>query len=105
MMNNIVDWLLSQMNMSNANDDEYEQVEQGKAGSVFLINVKSYADCKLVLDNYSRGNICVFKLDSFINSDVQGMMNYICGGLYILNGEVSTVGTNVFMVIRRKENS
>lgn len=70
---------------------------------VFFKIVQSYADCKLVLDNYKIGAVCIYSLNPSINPDAQGMVNYICGGISALNGDVSTVGENVFMATVRKE--
>ena len=70
---------------------------------VFFKIVQSYADCKLVLDNYKIGAVCIYSLNPPINPDAQGMVNYICGGISALNGDVSTVGENVFMATVRKE--
>lgn len=69
---------------------------------VFVKIVQSYADCKLVIDNYKPGAVCIYSLDPTMNSDAQGMMNYICGGLYVLDGDVTTIGENVFVATARK---
>lgn len=117
-MNKLMDWLLSQMRLVDT-EDEPEEPEQEAVSiekswlelvyrkrekvaeedsRVFFKVVQSYADCKLVIDNYKLGAVCIYSLDSTMNSDAQGMMNYICGGLYALDGDVGTVGGNVFMV-------
>ena len=69
-MNNITDWILSQMRLGDT-EDEQEEPEQETV--------------------------------SVTNPDAQGMMNYICGGIYALDGDVSSVGENVFMATARKE--
>lgn len=122
-MNNIIDWILSQMRLVDS-EDEQEKTEQEPVlvekswlelvyrkkdkvpeedSRVFFKIVQSYADCKLVLDNYKIGAVCIYSLNPSINPDAQGMVNYICGGIYALNGDVSTVGENVFMATVRKE--
>lgn len=124
-MNNIMDWILSRMCLVET-EDEQEEPEQEtlpfekswlelvhwkkekvleEAGRVFFKMVQSYADCKLVIDNYKLGAVCIYSLDPTINPDAQGMMNYICGGLYALDGDVGTVGENVFMVTEKKEEN
>lgn len=121
-MNKLMDWLLSQMRLVDT-EDEPEEPEQEAVSiekswlelvyrkrekvaeedsRVFFKIVQSYADCKLVIDNYKTGAVCIYSLDSAMNSDAQGMMNYICGGLYVLEGDVSAVGENVFMTTTRK---
>ena len=116
-MNKLMEWLLSQMRLVDT-EDEQEDPEQETVSiekswlelvyrkkekvaeedsRVFFKIVQSYADCKLVIDNYKLGAVCIYSLDSTMNSDAQGMMNYICGGLYALDGDVSVVGENVFM--------
>ena len=122
-MNKIMDWILSQMRLVDT-EDEQEDSEQEtvpiekswlelvhrkkekvleEEGRVYFKNVQTYEDCKLVVDNYKVGAVCIYSLDPTINPDAQGMMNYICGGIYALDGDVSTVGENVFMVTARKE--
>ena len=41
--------------------------------------------------------LCIYRFEPNENPDAQGMMNYICGGVYALEGEVIDVGENVFM--------
>lgn len=121
-MNKIMDWILSQMRLVDT-EDEQEDSEQETVpiekswlelvhrkkekvleedSRVFFKIVQSYADCKQVIDNYKVGAVCIYSLDPTINPDAQGMMNYICGGLYALDGDVSTIGENVFMATVRK---
>ena len=121
-MNKIMDWILSQMRLVDT-EDEQEDSEQETVpiekswlelvhrkkekvleedSRVFFKVVQSYADCKQVIDNYKVGSVCIYSLDPTINPDAQGMMNYICGGLYALDGDVSTIGENVFMATARK---
>ncbi len=122
-MNKIMDWILSQMRLVDT-EDEQEDSEQEtvpiekswlelvhrkkekvleEESRVFFKIVQSYADCKLVIDNYKLGAVCIYSLEPAMNPDAQGMMNYICGGLYALDGDVSTVGENVFMATARKD--
>lgn len=61
-MNNIMDWILSQMWLVDAEEEAAK------------------------------------------NPDAQGMMNFICGGLYALEGDVTVVGENVFMVTAWKNS-
>lgn len=121
-MNKIMDWILSQMRLVDT-EDEQEDSEQETVpiekswlelvhrkkekvleedSRVFFKVVQSYADCKQVIDNYKVGAVCIYSLDPTINPDAQGMKNYICGGLYALDGDVSTIGENVFMATVRK---
>lgn len=124
-MNNIVDWILSQMRLVDTEDEQEEPEQEAvpiekswlelvhrkrekvleEDSRVFFKIVQSYADCKLVIDNYNLGAVCIYSLDPKMNSDAQGMMNYICGGLYALDGDVSTVGENVFMATARNVES
>lgn len=122
-MSKIIDWILAQMRLVDT-EDEHEEPEQEpilfekswlelvhrkkekvpeEDSRVFFKNVQSYADCKLVIDNYELGNVCIYSLNPTINPDAQGMMNYICGGIYALDGDVTTVGENVFIATAIKE--
>lgn len=82
-----MDWILSKMRLVDVDDDS----------RVYFKNVQSYADCKLVIDNYKMGAVCIYSLEPTNNPDAQGMLNYICGGIYALGGDVSTVGESVFI--------
>ena len=120
-MNKIMDWILSQMRLVDT-EDEQEDSEQEtvpiekswlelvhrkkekvleEEGRVYFKNVQTYEDCKLVVDNYKVGAVCIYSLDPTINPDAQGMMNYICGGIYALDGDVMSVGENIFMTITK----
>lgn len=119
MMYNLMDWILSKMKLVEIEDEPEEPEifeepiekswlelinwkkgkEPEKASCVFFKNVQGYADCKLLIDKYKMGAICIYRIDMAINSDAQGMMKYICGGIYALDGEVGIVGENVFMII------
>lgn len=122
-MNRIVDWILSQMRLVDIEDEQEEPEQEAvpvekswlelvhwkkekvpeEDGRVYFKNVQTYADCKQVLDNYKMGAVCIYSLKPAMNPDAQGMMNYICGGLYVLEGDVITVGENVFMATERRE--
>ena len=120
-----MEWLLSKMRLVDT-EDEQEDPEQEAVSiekswlelvyrkkekvaeedsRVFFKSVQSYADCKLVLDNYKTGAVCIYSVDPAMNPDAQGMMNYICGGLYALDGDVRTVGGNVFVTTAGKVES
>lgn len=118
-MINLLDWFLSKMQLVDAEDEqeglEKEAVPIEKSwlelvhwkkdkmleanSRVYFKNIQSYADCKLVIDNYKMGAVCIYRLGPIDNMNAQGMMNYICGGIYALNGDISTVGENVFMIV------
>ena len=94
-----MDWILSRMRLLDM--EEEQEADQ----CVYFKNVHSYADCELVIDNFKRGAICIYSLDPMTNADAQGMMNYICGGLYAWDGDVTKVGENIFMTIYREEEA
>ena len=37
--------------------------------------VQSYKDCKLVIDNYKIGTVCIYSMEPSINPEAQAMMN------------------------------
>ena len=115
-MRKIMDWILAQIRLVDIEEEqgtpEQDEVLAEKSwlelfhikkdkvpeeSRVFFKIVQSYADCKLVIDNYKIGAVCIYSLEPAMNPDAQGMMNYICGGLYALDGDVSTVGENVLI--------
>ena len=124
-MSNMMDWILSKMNLLES-EEEYQEPEpeimatekswlelvykkkekvMEEERRIFFKIVQSYADCKQVIENYRDGAVCVYSLEPSTNPDAQGMMNYICGGLYALDSDVSKVGENVFMTRAKKEDT
>ena len=121
-MINIMDWILSKMRLVDVEDEQMEPEQEAvliekswlelvhwkkdkvleEDGRVYFKNVQTYADCKLVIDNYKMGAVCIYSLEPAMNPEAQGMMNYICGGLYALDGDVSTVGENVFIATMKR---
>lgn len=124
-MINVMDWLLEKMRLVEENEESIEsESEQGtevgkniwtefaywkkdkmleQESRIYFKNVQAYADCKLVINNYKAGAVCIYSLEPDRNSDAQGMMNYICGGVYALEGEVMAVGENVFMTVSKED--
>ena len=82
----------------------YEKYVSGKTreknfrNCLFSKKVNTYEDAKEVLREYKEGAECVIIFDQNENPDSQGMMNYICGGVYALGGCVRDAGGNVFVV-------
>ena len=96
-MINLLDWFLSKMQLVDAEDEqeglEKEAVPIEKSwlelvhwkkdkmleanSRVYFKNIQSYADCKLVIDNYKMGAVCIYRLGPIDNMNAQGMMNYI----------------------------
>lgn len=68
-----------------------------KKRSVFFKNILTYDDGKAVIENYKRGAVCIFLFNQTQNPDAQGMMNYICGGIYALDGTIADLGENVYI--------
>lgn len=66
---------------------------------IFCKKIMSYEDAKEVISKYKLGSECVVHINPMENPDAQGMMNYICGGIYALEGRVTEVGGNVFTVL------
>lgn len=115
-----MDWLLSKMRLVDDDIDEPEEPETDEIFSekswlelihrkkyivtdieerVFFKNVLSYEDCKLIITNCKEGAACIYRIGLVMNTDAQGMMNYICGGVYALGGDVKAVGDNVFVCV------
>ncbi len=121
-MSSIMEWFLGKMKL--VDDEEIEEVpevtvtsekEQGiriflkkterepvKPKQVLVKKVCTYEDGKQVIEAYRLGVICVFLFPAVANSKAQGIMNYICGGIYALRGEVESVGENVFLTVQKE---
>lgn len=63
---------------------------------VFYKKIKSYEDCNLMIDNYKQNVICIYSIGINEETDAKDMMNYICGAVYALDGEIVSAGRNVF---------
>lgn len=119
-MFDFMDWVLSKLRLIDE-DDEVEIVEEsseeiipwlelvGKKKvqdilynkHIFCKKIMSYEDAKEVISKYKLGAECVVCINPMENPDAQGMMNYICGGIYALEGSVGEVGGNVFTVLHK----
>lgn len=102
----ITDWFLDKMNLMEEDEggedileeDVIFRLEKVSNERIFCKNVKSYDDAREVLSEYKSGAECVILFGPGENSDPQGMMNYICGGVFVLEGNVRDGGGNVFIV-------
>lgn len=79
-------------------DRRFEVRNGGAAGGRVMVKlVQEFADCQTVIDEYKSGAFCVFRFE-FATRETQGLMNFICGGIYALDGKVERVGENTYMV-------
>ena len=116
---NGMEWFLEKMKLSDEEEieDIEEDVESDEAGflwyekyvskktqenalnkGIFCKKMTSYEDAKEVIREYKEGAECVIVFNQSENADSQGMMNYICGGVYVLGGCIWDAGGNVFVV-------
>lgn len=116
---NGMEWFLEKMKLSDEEEieDIEEDVESDEAGflwyekyvskktqenalnkGIFCKKMTSYEDAKEVIREYKEGAECVIVFNQSENADSQGMMNYICGGVYALGGCIRDAGGNVFVV-------
>lgn len=98
-MRSILDWVLEKMRLVDDGVVEEEEVERGESQHILFKNIWEYDDCKEIIDNYKSGGACIFRLIPGENADAQGMMNYICGGIYALGGEITEIGGNMYMAL------
>lgn len=122
----ITDWFLEKMNL--IEDGESETVEEESEEDIipwletigrnkvkeqlnnkhiFYKIIGTYDDAREVIREYKLDAECIISFNQIENSDAQGMMNYICGGVFALGGSVHEVGGNVFIVshVEKKETS
>ena len=113
-----MEWFLEKMKLTDMEDigeepqeeEEspiwYEKYISGKPEEkapnphVFCKKIESYEDAKEVICEYKAGSKCVIVFNQSENADAQGMMNYICGGVYALGGAVSKINGDVYLVSR-----
>ena len=114
---NITDWFLEKMNL--IEDGEIESVEEESEEDIipwlesigrnkvkeqlynkhiFYKIIESYDDAREVICEYKLDAECIISFNQIENVDAQGMMNYICGGVFALGGHVRDAGRNVFIV-------
>ncbi|MDE6883927.1 MAG: cell division protein SepF [Lachnospiraceae bacterium] len=122
-MRSIIDWLLDQMRFTDEEHEESEseaesemtektvmesvlwKKEQQSAGNsrVFFKNIELYDDVTAIIDSYKKGVVCIFRLNAYENADAQGMLNYICGGIYALDGNITNISGNVYLAVHSSE--
>ena len=116
---NGMEWFLEKMKITDEEEIEEieDEIESEEAGflwyekyiskkahenvpknCIFTKKVNTYEDAKEVLREYKEGAECVIIFDQNENPDSQGMMNYICGGVYALEGCIRDAGGNVFVM-------
>ena len=123
-MDGFIEWLLTKLRLV---DDEADEIEIEEEPSeeiipwlelvgrrkikddlynrhIFCKKIMSYEDTKEVISKYKLGAECVVYINPMENPDAQGMMNYICGGIFALEGTVGEVGGNVFTVLHKAES-
>ena len=116
---NSMEWFLEKMKLSDEEEmedveDEGESDESGALwyekyvskktqektlnNCIFSKKVNTYDDAKEVITEYRAGAECVIIFDQSENADSQGMLNYVCGGVYALDGYIREAGGNVFVI-------
>lgn len=109
-MRNIMDWVIDKMRLTDPEDDmeilpsdetKGIQTPEGK-DQVYYKAIQSYENCKEVIDRYKSGAACIFSFDPTKVMDAQGMMNYICGGIYALNGEIDSLSQNTYLAYEKR---
>lgn len=113
----MMDWMLEKMKLTEEEIEEidlemeekpvlnfYENIRipqkkkkiPEKNNRVIYKRITSYEDCKLIIDNYKEGAICICSIPLNKDYDAQGIMNYLCGAIYALEGEIISAGGNVY---------
>ncbi len=75
----------------------------GREQSCFFKNIELYDDVTAIIDSYKKGVVCIFRLNAYENADAQGMLNYICGGIYALDGNITNISGNVYLAVHSSE--
>lgn len=114
---NSMEWFLKKMKLTDEEEMEDVEDEADEDGTlwyekyvskktqenasnncIFSKKVNTYDDAKEVISEYKAGAECVIIFDQSENSDSQGMLNYVCGGVYALDGYIREAGGNVFVI-------
>ena len=122
----VMDWMLTKIQLTEEEREEIDWEAEGeeavanfyesllpsykkreivskKNNRVYYKDIKSYDDCKVLINQCKQGDSCVYRIETAENTDAQGMMNYICGAVYAMEGEVKAAGGNVFWVCEKGE--
>lgn len=99
-MRSIMDWILEKMKLVEEEEEgEDEEREEAGCEQIFFKKIAGYEDCNVLIEHYKAGTACIFRVIPGKNADAQGMMNYICGGIYALGGAVMDIGGNLYMAL------
>lgn len=95
----------SEMTEKTGMESVFWKKEQQSTGNsrVFFKNIELYDDVKAIIDSYKKGAVCIFRLNAYENTDAQGMLNYICGGIYALDGNITNISGNVYLAMHSSE--
>lgn len=126
-MRSIMDWILAKTRLVEeepetedsetddfvgAKDDRFSWLELVNRRKVkeavsekrmFFKDVRDCQDAQAVLVYYKTGYICIIRMVSESLVEAQGIMNYICGGIYALDGTVVELGVNVFVALHEED--
>lgn len=114
-MKNIMDWFLEKVNLIEEYNIDEEHSEESndilasrmesmsQKNEIFFKNILTYNDTKSVIDHYKLGAMCIIQLSPDENQDARGMLNYICGGIYALDGKIIKLGVNVFIALHGED--
>ena len=104
-MRSIMDWLLAKTRLVEEEEPETETLvkEAVSEKRMFFKDVRNCQDAQEVLDYYKTGCVCIIRMVSKSHVEVQGIMNYICGGIYALDGTVVELGVNVFVTLHEED--
>lgn len=97
----ISEWLLPKMGFVDLEENDEDKVEeqvQHEKKQIFFKMVCSFDDARAVVDEYKKDMECIILFNQVENPDSQEMMNYICGGIYALDGKIREAGANIFVI-------
>ena len=114
MMNDFVEWILSRMRLVDEDDPEEQGTEvvsiekepeeiykkknrRREYGSVYCKVIRDYEDCNQGIEYYRMGATCIYIMDSLLTTNEQNLLNYLCGGIFALGGEICAVSKNIFI--------
>lgn len=113
----MIEWMLAKMKLSDEEIEELDlEVEEEPVfkfyenirlpnkmknlpkinNRVFYKRIISYEDCKEIIDNYKQDAICICSIPLSGEYNAQEIMNYLCGAIYALEGEIISAGGNVY---------
>lgn len=70
--------------------------------NVYVKTIDSIPEVKKTIDTFKEGAVCVVQFN-LRNPESQSFLNYISGAVYALEGTITKIGDNTFLVVHKTD--